>query len=79
MPAGPTHARTRTPVERRYVYLEREYEVRVQPQSIDRVTMVLREVSKDSSRSDAQPMMRRHRIRSSSRNALRSKRDLTPH
>src|SRR5262245_6870612 len=49
--------RTRTPVERRYTYHGRSYEVRVQPQGVDRVLMVLRDASKATSRSTAQPMM----------------------
>jgi len=49
--------RTRTPVDRRYSYQERTYEVRVQPQSVDRVLMVLRDVSKDTARTGTQPMM----------------------
>ena len=37
--------RTRTPVDRRYQYKDRDYEVRLQPQGVDRVMMVLRDVS----------------------------------
>jgi EAL domain-containing protein (putative c-di-GMP-specific phosphodiesterase class I)/GGDEF domain-containing protein len=37
--------RTRAPVDRRYQYKDRDYEVRVQPKGIDRVMMVLRDVS----------------------------------
>ena len=49
--------RTRTPVERRYTYRGRSYEVRVQPQGVDRVLMVLRDASKATSGSAALPMM----------------------
>src|SRR5262245_26495325 len=49
--------RTRTPVERRYTYRGRSYEVRVQPQGVDRVLMVLRDASKATSRTAALPMM----------------------
>jgi predicted signal transduction protein with EAL and GGDEF domain len=49
--------RTRTPVERRYTYRGRSYEVRVQPQGVDRALMVLRDASKATSRSTALPMM----------------------
>ncbi len=49
--------RTRAPVERRYTYNGRSYEVRVQPQSVDRVLMVLRDASKSPSRSPVLPMM----------------------
>jgi predicted signal transduction protein with EAL and GGDEF domain len=49
--------RTRTPVERRYTYRGRSYEVRVQPQGVDRVLMVLRDASKATSRSAALPMI----------------------
>jgi predicted signal transduction protein with EAL and GGDEF domain len=45
--------RTRTSVERRYTYHDRSYEVRVQPQGVDRVLMVLRDVSADTSRQHA--------------------------
>jgi EAL domain-containing protein (putative c-di-GMP-specific phosphodiesterase class I) len=37
--------RTRTPVDRRYEYKDRAYEVRVQPQGVNRVMMVLRDLS----------------------------------
>jgi len=37
--------RTRAPVNRRYQYKDRDYEVRLQPQGVDRVMMVLRDVS----------------------------------
>ncbi len=49
--------RTRTPVERRYTYHGRSYEVRVQPQGVDRAMMVLRDASKSTSRSTAPPMI----------------------
>ena len=49
--------RTRAPVERRYTYRGRSYEVRVQPQGVDRVLMVLRDASKSTQRSTALPMM----------------------
>jgi predicted signal transduction protein with EAL and GGDEF domain len=49
--------RTRTPVDRRYSYRDRTYEVRVQPQGVDRVLMVLRDVSKDTARTGSQPML----------------------
>jgi EAL domain-containing protein (putative c-di-GMP-specific phosphodiesterase class I)/GGDEF domain-containing protein len=40
--------RTRAPVDRRYQYKDRDYEVRVQPKGFDRVMMVLRDVSASS-------------------------------
>ncbi len=49
--------RTRTPVDRHYTYRGRSYEVRVQPQGVDRVLMVLRDASKGTGRTNALPMM----------------------
>ena len=49
--------RTRVPVDRHYTYRGRSYEVRVQPQGVDRVLMVLRDASKDAARAGTQPMM----------------------
>lgn len=49
--------RTRAPVERRYTHRGRCYEVIVQPQGVDRVLMALRDTSKSSSHSVAQPML----------------------
>ena len=49
--------RTRAPVERRYTYRGRSYEVRVQAQGVDRALMVLRDASKTTSRSTAPPMI----------------------
>jgi hypothetical protein len=40
--------RTRAPVERQYEYNDRSYSVRVQPQGVDRVLMVLRDVTQNS-------------------------------
>ena len=48
--------RTRVPVDRHYTYRGREYEVRVQPQGVDRVLMVLRDASKVASRAASLPM-----------------------
>jgi predicted signal transduction protein with EAL and GGDEF domain len=47
--------RTRMPVERHYTYRGRAYEVRVQPQGVDRVLMVLRDASKVPSRAAPLP------------------------
>jgi predicted signal transduction protein with EAL and GGDEF domain len=49
--------RTRMPSDRRYAYGGRSYEVRAQPQGVDRVLMVLRDVSEDSTRSGGLPML----------------------
>jgi EAL domain-containing protein (putative c-di-GMP-specific phosphodiesterase class I)/GGDEF domain-containing protein len=45
--------RTRIPVDRRYQYKDRDYEVRVQPKGVDRVMMVLRDVSTRGSKAEA--------------------------
>lgn len=48
--------RTRTPVDRHYTYRGRSYEIRVQPQGVDRVLMVLRDASKVPSRAAPLPI-----------------------
>jgi hypothetical protein len=45
--------RSRIPVDRRYQYRDRDYEVRVQPKGIDRVMMVLRDVTSRGSQAEA--------------------------
>jgi predicted signal transduction protein with EAL and GGDEF domain len=49
--------RTRMPVDRHYAYQDRSYEVRVQPQGVDRVLMVLRDVTRDASRTTSMKLM----------------------
>lgn len=49
--------RTRASVERHYTYRGRSYEVRVQPQGVDRVLMVLRDASKETARIGSLPML----------------------
>jgi diguanylate cyclase len=48
--------RTRSTVDRHYTYQGRHFEVRVQPYGIDRVMMVLRDVSSESAGSGSRPM-----------------------